>query len=367
MDSKPLGSVLVIGGCGCLGYHIAQQLSLSGDASTITVFDISVQNNRLENVTYIQGDLSSAKDVLAALRKAKPLVVINTASPKLMGVNSRTLFAKVNITGTEVLLASLKELGVTKALIYTSSSSVIHDNTTDLTNATEDAPLCFEPAQKEYYTHTKAVAEEMVLKANNQNGMLTAVIRAALLFGEGDNTSTPQIVENARSGKGKFRVGNGKNLFDFTYVGNTAHAHILAAKALLRESGTKTPIPDNKRINGEAFVITNDEPWPFWDYTLAVGAKAGFPVDKKDIWVIPAWLYYVLAVVVEWVVWVRSFGTREPVINRRMVKYLTLNRTFNISKAKERLGYRPLVNMEEGIRRAVQSSLARSDVAQKTK
>jgi sterol-4alpha-carboxylate 3-dehydrogenase (decarboxylating) len=367
MNSESLGSVLIIGGCGCLGHHITQQLLHSGDASSITVFDINIQNNRLENVTYIQGDLSSSSDVLAAVRQANPLVVINTASPKLMGINSRPLFAKVNITGTEVLLASIKEVGVTKALIYTSSSSVIHDNTTDLTNATEDAPLCFEPQQKEYYTHTKAVAEEMVLKANGKDGMLTASIRAALLFGEGDTTSTPQLIENARSGKGKFRVGDGKNLFDWTYVGNTAHAHILAAKALLREAKATTPIPKNKRVNGEAFVITNDEPWPFWDYTRAIGAEAGFPVDKKDVWAIPARVYYVMAMVIEWVAWASSFGKREPMVNRRMLKYLTLNRTFDISKAKERLGYRPLVGMEEGIKRTVQSVLARSGDAQKTK
>ncbi|KAK7192273.1 sterol-4-alpha-carboxylate 3-dehydrogenase [Paraphaeosphaeria sporulosa] len=42
-------------------------------------------------------------------------------------------------------------------------------------------------------------------------------------------------------------------------------------------------------------------------------------------------------------------------MNRLMAKYLTMNRTFDITKAKERLGYRPEVSVEEGIRSAVRA------------
>ncbi len=35
---------------------------------------------------------------------------------------------------------------------------------------------------------------------------------------------------NARKGKSKYALGDGKNVADFTYVGNVAHAHLLAAE-----------------------------------------------------------------------------------------------------------------------------------------
>ena len=174
--------------------------------------------------------------------------------------------------------------------------------------------------------------------------MLT-IIRAAMLFGKGGTTSTPHMVENARAGRGRFQIGDGINLFDFTYVGNTAYAHVLAAKALLRESAATEPVPDDLKVNGEAFVITNDDPWPFWDYTRAIDAAAGHPVKKEDVWVVPATVYYEFAVISEWFVWVFSLGRKESFINRRMVKYLTMTRTFDISKAEKRLGYRPEVSM----------------------
>lgn len=224
---------------------------------------------------------------------------------------------------------------------------------TNLVRATEYHPLCFEPEKTEYYTHTKAVAEQLIVSANKKGELYSAIIRAALLFGESDTTSAPKMVENARAGRAKFQVGDGTNLYDFTYIGNTAYAHLLARKALLREFDATEPFPDDMKVNGEAFVITNDNPWPFWEFTRAVSAAAGHPVNKEKVWVVPASVYYVFTVIVECTVGLFSFGRKEPMINRRMIKYLTLTRTFDISKAKQRLGYRPLVSMQEGILRAV--------------
>jgi sterol-4alpha-carboxylate 3-dehydrogenase (decarboxylating) len=48
-------------------------------------------------------------------------------------------------------------------------------------------------------------------------------------------------------------------------------------------------------------------------------------------------------------------------LNRQMVKFLTMERTFNISKVKKRLGYKPQVSVEEGIKRAVGALLEKVD------
>jgi sterol-4alpha-carboxylate 3-dehydrogenase (decarboxylating) len=112
------------------------------------------------------------------------------------------------------------------------------------------------------------------------------------------------------------------------------------------------------RVGGEAFVITNDDPWPFWKFTRSVGATAGYLTKKEDVWIVPAWFFYGMAIVAEWLVWLVSFGRKESHLNRQMVKYLTMNRTFDITKAKQRLGYRPQVSVEEGIRRAVHAYMS---------
>jgi sterol-4alpha-carboxylate 3-dehydrogenase (decarboxylating) len=82
-------------------------------------------------------------------------------------------------------------------------------------------------------------------------------------------------------------------------------------------------------------------------------------ITRTDtVWVVPAWLFYGMAAVAEWGVWILSLGRKESHLNRQMVRYLTMTRTFDISKAKHRLGYRPQVSVKEGIRRAVNAYMS---------
>ncbi|PVI08699.1 C-3 sterol dehydrogenase/C-4 decarboxylase [Periconia macrospinosa] len=351
--------VLVIGGCGGLGHHIVKQLLEEGHATNITVFDKNTSRNRIEKINYITGDLGSSEDVHNAFRNTKPRVVFHTASPMLMGQkNSPDLFEKINITGTQTMLEAIRAVQSVHALIYTGTSSVVHNNLTDIVNATEDWPKCYLPEQTEYYTHTKAVAEDMILAANRKDNLLTVTIRGSTLFGEGDSTTIPQLVGNALSGRSNMQVGDNKNLFDYTYLGNAAHAHILAASILLKTSPSSPPPPADQRVDGEAFVVTNDSPWPFWNFGRAVSAAVGRPISPKDIRVVPSWLFYIFAVFAEWGVWMVSLGQRESHLNRKMVRYFSMTRTFDITKAKERLGYRPRIGTEDAIKKSVEHFLA---------
>ena len=49
-----------------------------------------------------------------------------------------------------------------------------------------------------------------------------------------DRQFFPVVVENARRGKTKYAIGSGKNVVDFTFVGNVAHSHLLAAEKVGR-------------------------------------------------------------------------------------------------------------------------------------
>lgn len=347
--------VLIIGGCGGLGHHIVKQLLEEGDALDITVFDKNIERNRVERVNYVVGDLGSNEDIQRIFRQTMPRVVFHAASPMLMGQkNPPSLYEKINIEGTRTMLDAIREVKSVRVLVYTGTSSVVHNNLTDIVNGTEDMPKCYFPEQIEFYTHTKAVAEDMVLAANRHDGLLTVTIRGNTLFGEGDNTTIPQMVGTALSGRSKMQVGDGKNLFDFTYLGNAAHGHLLAARILLKTS-ISSPPPPEQRVDGEAFVVTNDEPWPFWDFIRAVSAAAGRPVASKDVRVVPSWFYYMIAVLAEWFVWLISLGRRESQLNRKMVRFFAMTRTFDISKAKTRLGYRPRVSLKDAITRSVEA------------
>ncbi|GES64986.1 NAD(P)-binding protein [Aspergillus terreus] len=401
-----LGNVLVVGGCGFLGWHIVDQLlnfpsesdpsvalpkpqgdsrfeypKLSGRfprcVAKVSVVDLRTSNNRLPGAEYYDGDITSAEDMLSVFRKARPDVVIHTATPNVLEGN-KELLRKVNVDGTKTLLEVAGGArgdwgGKCKAFVYTSSSSVVHDTQSDLINVNEEWPYIRGRQQLEYYSETKADAEEQVLKYNRASptSMVTCALRPAGIYGEKDTTFTFKILEHSSKASPtvlRMQLGDNNNLFDFTYVGNIAYAHVLAAFRLLAtkaryDAGQSGPL-DHERVDGEAFNITNDSPVYFWDMTRAAWALTGKVVEPHQVWQLPEGLLGTIGGVLETVMGI--FG-KTPRLTQRMVQYSCMTRYYSSEKAKYRLGYDPIVPVDEGLARAVGYVVERERLASEKK
>jgi sterol-4alpha-carboxylate 3-dehydrogenase (decarboxylating) len=160
--------------------------------------------------------------------------------------------------------------------------------------------------------------------------------------------------------KARFQLGENNNLFDATYVGNIAYAHLLAAKALLLTGNMSTAPLDTERIDGEAFIITNGTPVYFWDLMRRIWQFRGWEEDKnydlKRVWVMSAFWANLIAGVLELIMGI--FG-KVPNFTKFAVKQSTIDRYFCIDKARLRLKYEPIWSLEEGIERGVKYNLAR--------
>lgn len=187
--------------------------------------------------------------------------------------------------------------------------------------------------------------------------MLTCAIRPAGIYGEKDTSFTFKVLEHASKASPatlRMQLGENNNLFDFTYVGNVSYVHMLAAELLLAthkryESGMAAPL-DHERVDGEAFNVTNDSPVYFWDMTRAAWALAGKVVEPHQVWELPEGLLGVVGGIAEAVLGL--FG-KTPRLTRRMVRYSCMTRYYSAQKAKRRLGYTPIVPVDEGLARAV--------------
>jgi sterol-4alpha-carboxylate 3-dehydrogenase (decarboxylating) len=269
-----------------------------------------------------------------------------------MGANNE-LYKKVNVEGTKCVVKACQQTGV-KALVYTSSASVISDNASDLIHADERWPVIPPHLQTEYYSTTKAEAEALALAANRAPeapSLFTVSIRPAGIFGPGDVQLLPPIINVWRSGKTGFQLGDNTNLFDFTYVENVAYAHLLAARALLQTAAMKTEPLDYERVDGEIFLITNDSPVPFWDFTRSIWKACGSDKGTEHVWVISKDVGMCIGAVMEWGMW---FMGRTPKLTRRQVRFSCMTRYYDCGKAKKRLGYRPIVGLEEGLKRSIE-------------
>jgi len=195
-----------------------------------------------------------------------------------------------------------------------------------------------------------------VLNANRTgpHNLLTASIRPSGIIGEGDKMIIYHLVNIYRQGRHRFQMGENNNLFDFTYVDNVAHGHLLAARALLATHKAKTPPLDSEKVDGEAFFITNDSPVYFWDFSRAVWKAAGMNESTQAVWRFPREIALMLGSASELVFWIIR---KPPTFNRQRILFSTMTRYFDISKAQRRLGYKPIVPLGEGIRRSVRWSV----------
>jgi sterol-4alpha-carboxylate 3-dehydrogenase (decarboxylating) len=345
-------SILIIGGTGFLGQHLIQDLMEKGvDPERIHILDIKFNESRTPGLSYHHADITSLEEIKEVLQLVKPSVLFHMASPYPFETN-HTILEQVNITGTRNLIDSAQLIGSVAAFVYTSSSSVIHDHYHPIRDADETYPVLYFTEQPNYYSHTKAVAEGIVLSANRKvGGMLTVAIRPASIYGEADTTQIPNLVKNARAGRANMRIGSENNKFDNTYVKNLTHAQILSAEALLKAAGAES-LPYATRVEGEAFLVTDDDPYTFPAYTRLVAEFAGHPVRAEDVRTIPLWLMLPLVYLAEWLYWVFTFG-KQMAFSTRVVRMLAQERTFKIDKIKTRLGYRPQFTTAEGTKRAV--------------
>ena len=357
--SKLPSSVLVIGGCGFLGRHIVSQL-LEPSTCKVSVLDLRTTHNRVPGASYHDADITSPEAVRSVLEQVKPQIIIHTASPTATQDDAspaqkrgaKALYYKVNVEGTRTLIEEAGTIGCVKAFVYTSSASTVHDGHSDLINADERWPILRAPRQKDAYSESKGIAEELVLNANRKHGdMFTVALRPAGIFGEGDMQLIPNMLKAYEKGQTRFQLGGNENLFDFTYVGNVAYAHILAAVALMDTHALTIQPLDFERVDGEAFFITNAQPVYFWDFARMVWKAAGDKTTPEQIWTIEKGVGLQLATIIEWLFWFA--GGRTPNLTRKKVQFSCMTRFYSVDKARKLFGYGPKWGMEEAIVRTV--------------
>ena len=320
-------TVLVTGGGGFLGKAVVKILIEKGHK--VRSFSRGDYPELVEmGVDTRHGDLAEYIAVDDAVDGCD--AVIHAAAKSGVSVEYHS-FYKPNVLGTQNVIDACKRRGVPK-LVFTSSPSVTFTGQ-DQEGIDESTP--YPNKFNAHYPRTKAAAERLVLQANSP-ALSTVALRPHLLWGPGDTQLIPRIIERARAGRMRL-IGSGKNQIDATYIDNAAHAHVLALQRLAHDSPCA----------GRPYFITNGEPMPFADVVNGILAAAGLdPVSKS----ISPRIAYALGALLEGAYAVLRRGD-EPPMTRFVARQFATAHWYNISAAKQDLGYDVLVSMEEGMRR----------------
>jgi nucleoside-diphosphate-sugar epimerase len=318
---------LITGGGGFIGYALACELVKRG--FKVTSFSRNDYPSLREiGVDIKRGDLSDTNSVLKACENMD--IIFHVAAKAGTSGYYRDYF-RTNVTGTSNIIHACK-INKIKYLIYTSSASVVFDGS-NIEGSDESLPYPAIPLS--YYTGTKALAEQLILKANS-SALRTLALRPHLVYGQGDNHLFPGIISRAKTGRLR-RIGSCTNLVDVSYIDNVVMAHINAARAII----------NNPVVTGEAYFITNGEPVLLWDFLDMILQASGLEPLKKRV---PVWTAIMISQMSE--AFHKIFANDQEKLTPFIVSELTRSHWFDISKARRLLNYNPEISNIEGLKKA---------------
>ncbi|HCC48800.1 MAG TPA: 3-beta hydroxysteroid dehydrogenase [Elusimicrobia bacterium] len=316
---------LVTGGGGFLGGAIIRLLLAKG-ASVRSFSRGSYPELERQGVECLRGSLADKEAAAAACRGCD---IVFHAAAKVGMWGRYEDFYRANVEGTANLLAGAAAAGLNR-FVFTGSPSVVF-NGAEVEGWNESAPY---PASFDsHYSATKALAEQLVLKANAP-GFATVSLRPHLIWGPGQNHIVSTIAETGKAGTLR-RIGRANKLIDSTYIDDAAAAHWCAAERLA----------PGAPCAGKVYFISQGDPRPNWDIINMILAASGSEPVTKTLSYPTA---YAVALALE-ASWFLAGFTDVPPLNRFVLKQLTTAHWFDISAARRDLGYAPSVTIEQGM------------------
>jgi UDP-glucose 4-epimerase len=221
--------VVVTGGAGFIGGHLAAALLAEGYAVTV-VDDLS--GGKRENVpagaTFFEQDVNDTA-ALAKIMTGATFVFHLAALPRVQySIEHPVETDRVNVGGTVSVLKAAQDAGVAR-VVYSASSSAYGDQV--VMPLTEDMPA----NPKSPYGLQKYIGELYCRLWSEMHGLQTVSLRYFNVYGSGANAEgayalvIAKFLQQRALGKPMTITGDGAQTRDFTHVRDVVRANILAA------------------------------------------------------------------------------------------------------------------------------------------
>lgn len=312
---------LVTGATGFIGRHLTERLATNGDwVRTLVRVGSDASGLQALGIEIVRGDV---RDPAAVARAAAGCERVYHLAGKTgrhrMGFRE---FATVNMAGTENVARAAARAGV-RRLVLASSTSVygnaIQNRAIDEWTATRpDSP----------YGHSKLRAERIALDVQAAEGVPVVIARVTSTLGPGAGTWSPlfQSIAAGRFGM----IGLGENHHHLADVADIVEGLVLCGVAAGAE--------------GRVYILAGGEPAPLRVFIAMIGEEVGSPASARVVSAAPLRVYRQAnraAIALGW----RSL----PRYDR--VEFFLGDRVFDLSRAREELGFVPRVGLREAIRR----------------
>lgn len=310
-----MAKILVTGGAGFIGSAMVKHLVNEGHE--VIAYDLVECD--IKGATSHTGSILDPNELGIAIRGCDYAVHLAA----MLGVKrtemKRLSCLNINIQGTYNVLENCVKENVKKILF--SSSSEVYGEQTQIP-ITEENPTI----PKSIYAVTKLVAEEYLKAYKYTYGLDYSVVRFFNVYGPGQVAEfvMPRFIKAVKNGDQPLVYGNGQQIRSFCFVDDAINGSTLALF--------------NNKSNHGIFNIGNDlEPISMKDLADKIIKISGKNIKPKFVKMEES----------------DREGKRE--IQKRIP---------SIEKAMEVLGYEPKIDLEEGIRRTLESEIPQSWVEQ---
>jgi nucleoside-diphosphate-sugar epimerase len=317
-----MAGAFVTGGSGFIGGRLIERLLAGGHSvRALARTPAAAERVRALGAEPAGGELADVDSMRAAAQSCE---LAFHAAAMLGDWGSPEEFEAGNVRGTENALRASAEAGVRRFVHVGTEAALMAGR--PLVQVDETAAL--RPDSPALYSATKARAEQAVLAAN-RDGFETVVVRPRFVWGRGDTTLLPQIVEMVRSGRFAW-IGGGRHLTSITHVDNTVEGLVLAAA---------------RGRPGSAYFVTDGDPVVFREFVSELLATQGVEAPTRTIPAAPA---AALAAIAE-TAWRTLPLPGRPPVTRFAVWVSSQECTIRIDRARAELGYQPVRSHAEGL------------------
>ena len=314
--------VLVTGATGFTGGHLACALVARGSAVRAFVR----HRERAEalaaaGVQLADGDLRDRAALTAAVAGID--VVYHVAAIYREAGVSKEAYRAVNAFAVRDLIEAAAAAGV-RRVVHCSTVGVHGD--IDRPPANESAP--FKPG--DVYQSTKLEGERLARDAGARLGIEVTIVRPSGIYGPGDR----RLLKLFRAAIRRFPVlGSGEIYYHLTYIDDLIEGFRLCGEH---------PAAANR-----TYILAGGEVTTLNELVAMIASVAGVAPPRLHL---PVWPFWVAGAICEAAC--KPFGL-EPPIYRRRVDFYTKSRAFDITRAREEIGYAPRVGLREGIGRTI--------------
>jgi nucleoside-diphosphate-sugar epimerase len=314
--------VFVTGGSGFVGRKLIEVLRERGDTvRALARSDAAARTVEGLGAIAVRGDLDDS----AALQNGMSgCELVFHCAAKVDQWGDPQAFQRVNVAGTANVAEAACAASV-RRMVHVSTEAVLAGGG-PIRRADETRPRAARPVG--LYPRTKAQAEAVALDANGER-LEVVVCRPRMIWGQGDSTVLPQIIDVMRKKQWAW-ISGGRYPTSTCHVRNVVEGLLLAA-----ERGRP----------GEIYFLSDGEPIEFRAFWTRIARTQGVDPGTRSV---PRALLYPVAVTLE-SAWRLLRLRGAPPVTRMAILLAGEEVTVSDAKARRELGYLGRVTREQGL------------------